>query len=212
MSISNENIGSVNHKIIFFFMPESIVFNKPNKNDDVDSITLKSISPYFYWCSAHEFPDFEVENKYLFQYQIYSVEGAKIVPCEIFQKWRRNKNQVREDVAYFIEEWDDHKRLLTTPENNKERPNEGFYNKIYDFNSFAQFVAKSIISLQNLYIKQASVINFDILQKEYWKMIAMNKNEIYNTIPDFTAKKLKRNKKVVSKKRPIKKNKTKKSK
>jgi hypothetical protein len=203
----NEDIGSVNHKIIFFFMPESIVFNKPDRHDDVDEITLKSISPYFYWCSAHEFPDFEAEYKYLFQYQIYSVEGAKIVPGEIIQKWRKNKNQIREDIMLFIEQWNEHKRILTAPENNKQKTNESFYNKIYDFNGFAQFVAKSIIGLQNLYIKQASIINFDILQKEYWKMIAMNKDEFYDTIPDLKTKNKRNSKKSISKKPAVKKKK-----
>jgi hypothetical protein len=205
-----EDIESVEYKMIFFFMPETIVFNKAQKGDDIDLVTLKSISPYFYWCSAQEFTDFEPKYRYLFQYQMYTVEGSKIVPGEIFQKWRKNKNNIREDLMQFIEEWSDHKRLLTSPENKKENSNENFYNKTYNFKDFAKFVAKSIISLQDLYIKQASIINFDLLQKEYWKMVAMNKNEIYNTVPDFKIKKTLPNKKrklkkdTVKRKKPLK--------
>lgn len=195
---------NIKHKIIFFFMPESIVFGKAQMGDDIDLVTLKSISPCFYWCSAHEFPEFEQEYRYLFQYQIYSLEGSKMEPSEIYQKWHKNKNKIREDIMSFIDTWQSHKRILMAPENKNEKDeiHNGNYNKIYNFKEFAPFVAQSIFKLQKFYIEQASMINFDVLQKEFWKMIAMNNSMLgdYKTID--CSKKIK--KPVKKKKRNVK--------
>lgn len=167
--------NQIKHKIIFFFMPETIVFQKPKKNDDPDWMTLKSISPLFYWCSAHEFPDFDKNYKYLFQYQIYSIESRSIIPNEISQKWCKTKNEIRDGIISFLEMWGDHKRILLNTILNKDSLEFHNNNEIQNFSSFANFVGKSIFDLKHFYIKQASAeINFDILQKEFWKTIALN--------------------------------------
>jgi hypothetical protein len=41
------------------------------------------------------------------------------------------------------------------------------------FINFATFVAKSILSLQNLYIKQSEHGNFEFIQKKFWENTAM---------------------------------------
>ena len=178
-------------------MPEYIVFKKPSKSEDIDVSTLKSISPCFYWCSAHEFPEFELGHKYLFQHQIYFLEGSEIISGEVSQQWHRSKNQIREDIISFIESWSTHKRILIGPEN-KESTSANYFNKIYHFTEFAEFVGQTIYKLKKDYIEQASLINFDLLQKEYWKMIAINnnnKNENYSTVLNTRAKKSKSTKK-----------------
>lgn len=206
------NIKDVKHKIIFFFMPESIVFETVKDNDDVDLAALKAISPCFYWCSAHEFPGIKSKNKYLFQYQIYSIDAYKIIPGEIYQQWYSNKNQIRSDIISFIEFWDDHKRLLMAPEDLEPNDkNITSYNKIYNFSEFASFVGKSIFKLQPIYKEQISLVNFDSLQKDYWKMIALNNAEIngnYNTVLKTNKTKIKK-KLSPKKKEKIKNNETK---
>lgn len=210
MDDSEENVDEIltefkqiKHKIIFFFVPENIVFEKPKNGDDPDQITLKSISPLFYWCSAHEFPNFDKKFRYLIQYQTYSIENGNIIPNEIAQKWCNSKHQIRDGIIAFLEIWSDHKRLLLNTILNKDSLEFHNNNQIQDFSTFANFVGKSIFDLKHFYIKQASSdMNFDILQKEFWKMIALNSsNNIFDKSNlDFSVKKEK-NKKTVIKKR-----------
>jgi len=201
--------SKIRHKIIFFFMPETIIFQKPKQSEDPDWITLKSISPLFYWCSAHEFPDFDKNFKYLFQYQIYSIESRSIVPNEISQKWCKTKHEIRDGIVSFLDMWGDHKRLLLNTVLNKDSLEFHNNNETQDFSTFANFVGKSIFDLKHFYIKQASTeMNFDILQKEFWKTIALNSsNNIFENKyplpqPEVKAKKTaKKPKSAVRKKR-----------
>ena len=210
-----EQFSQIKHKILFFFMPESIVFQKPKRNEDPDLVTLKSISPLFYWCSAHEFPDFDKEYKYLIQYQLYSIESNTIVPHELFQKWCKTKHEIRDGILSFLELWDDHKRILLNTILNKDNIEFKNNNQIQDFSTFANFVGKSIFDLKYFYIKQAAAnMNFDILQKEFWKTIAMNSSDnifekkIQNPLPEESASKRKKRKntKPIIKKKKCKKN------
>lgn len=190
-------------------MPENIVFQKPKQNDDPDWVTLKSISPLFYWCSAHEFPDFDKNYKYLFQYQIYSIETQSVIPNELSQKWCQTKNEIRNEIISFLEMWSDHKRILLNTVLKTDILEFQNNNEIQDFSTFANFVGKSIFDLKHFYIKQASTeINFDILQKEFWKTIALNSsNNVFENkypLPEpekITKKTTKKQKTTVRKKR-----------
>lgn len=197
--------SQIKHKIIFFFMPENVVFEKPKSSDDPDWITLKSISPLFYWCSAHEFPDFDKKFRYLIQYQTYSIENHNIIPNEVLQKWCSTKYQIRDGIISFLDMWTDHKRLLLNTILNKDGLEFKKNNQLQDFSTFASFVAKSIFDLKHFYIKQTASnnMNFDVLQKEFWKMIALNSSNNF-----FDKKELeqeeKKLKKIVKKTKNIK--------
>lgn len=209
-SIMSE-FGKIKHKILFFFMPESIVFQTPKKNEDPDLVTLKSISPLFYWCSAHEFPEFDEEYKYLIQYQIYSIENQNIVANDLFQKWCKTKYEIKDGVMSFLEMWNDHKRLLLNTILSNDSIEFKNNNEVQDFSSFASFVGKSIFDLKNFYIKQAATdMNFDVLQKEFWKMIALNSsNNIFDKqSSNYINDDKKINKKATTKKKTTNKNKT----
>jgi hypothetical protein len=197
-----ENLKSIRHRILFFFMPESLLFEKPTSKDDPDLIFLKSISPLFYWCSAHEFVDFDSDYKYLIQYQTYSVENQNIIPGEVIQKWSKTKYEIKNLMINFLNIWPEHKRILLNGTAEKENNNR----KIFYFSDFAHFVAKSIFNLKHFYIEQAnsSGKNFDALQKDFWKMIALNsynyttqKKEISKNIPTKRKRNSTNNKKTV---------------
>lgn len=160
-------------------MPESIVFLSPSKNDDNNAKILKSITPYFYWCSAHEFDSTYSDNKFLFQYQIYFIENKNLIPGEVVQKWFSNKSNIKISIIDFIEKWNEHKRILIDP-NSKDK-NEisetkadlPFNKENYcSFSKFAKFVAESILNLKNIYIQKCDEKNFDFLQKKFWQTMA----------------------------------------
>jgi hypothetical protein len=212
------------HKTLFFFMPEKISFLKKEVLDDENQALLKSITPYFYWCSAHEFKDIQTNNKFLFQYQIYSIENRQIVPGEVVQKWFSNKNAIKISVINFIELWHDHKRLLfdikkisefSISKNNIKTLDEsidGFddldldsKNNFEYFSYFATFVAQSIISLKNLYIKQVEDGSFEFLQRKFWESIAIYYQNVFSDINDNNHTKSKNKKKITKKPRKTKK-------
>lgn len=198
-----QSLKSIRHKILFFFMPESIIFEKPTSKDDPDLIFLKSISPLFYWCSAHEFLDFETDYKYLIQYQAYHIENQNIVPSEVVQKWSKTKYEIKDLMMNFLNMWPEHKRILLNGSAEKENNDR----KIFYFSDFAQFVAKSIYNLKNFYIDQAnsSGKNFDALQKDFWKMIALNGyNYIAEKENDSKKSPIKRKKNSKKSQKPIK--------
>jgi hypothetical protein len=182
---------NISNKILFFFMPETITFFKALKNEDLNGTILKSICPYFYWCSAHEFQGFEPKNKFLFQYQVYSIENRKIVPGEVVQEWYENKNSIKLSVMNFIEKWDDHKRYIVgqykdskekfISEDNKDdffenknlsQHGENSKDNLDNFINFAHFVGKSILHFQPIYIKECEEKNYDFLQKKFWESMA----------------------------------------
>jgi hypothetical protein len=170
----------IEHKILFLFMPDSIVFEKQNASEDPDVTLLKSISPYFYWCSAHEFPNFSKEYRYLIQYQLYTVDSGKIIPNEIAQEWHTNKNQIKYSMISFLDSFENHKRLLLNPDgvnannNSKNKSETSSYNKISQFSNFSKVIAEWIFHFKNNYISEVEGGNFNTMQKDFWKMIAMN--------------------------------------
>lgn len=179
-----EDYLSLKHKILFFFMPKSIVFTKREPKDSDNIALLKAVSPCFYWCSAHEFLTEHEENKYLFQYQIYFISGQDIEPAQIIQRWSKSKNEIRNEIFAFLDMWrEDHEKALISPnapvQNIKfetQISTSGDFNSIYNFSDFAEFVAKSIFHFKNNYVQQAKLMNFDFVQKEFWKHIALNSN------------------------------------
>lgn len=168
------------HKILFFFMPKNIVFTKKDKNDTETVTMLKAVSPCFYWCSGHEFITEYAENKYLIQHQIYFINGNKIEPALISQHWAKSKNEIRSGIFSFIEMWseEDHEKVLLTPKYNflttKNITTFDYLNNTYKFSEFASFVAKSIIEFKDFYIKQSQNLNFDSIQKEFWRQVALD--------------------------------------
>jgi hypothetical protein len=201
---------NLKHKILFFFMPKTIVFTKREFKDTDNIAILKAVSPCFYWCSGHEFLTDNAENKYLIQHQIYFINGDNIEPAQINQYWSKSKNDIRNGIFSFIEMWrDEHEKVLMSPNMpnqhaklNEEIPANSF-NHIYNFSNFAEFVAKSIFSLKDSYIFQSKEMNFDYVQKEFWKHIALDLDackeiQTYLNIPTTNEhldnKKTKRNK------------------
>lgn len=214
---------NLQNKILFFFMPEMVTFFKPLKSEDSNSAILKSICPYFYWCSAHEFTNFNKNNKFLFQYQVYSIENKKIVPGEVIQEWHENKNGIKISIINFIEKWEDHKRIIlgkySDSNRNANEPNnidnlfddENAENKninIDNFMNFAKFVAKSIIGIQDVYIKECEARNFDFLQKKFWESMALYYQSVLINFNKSKTSTIKKTKKRIPKKAVNKKNET----
>jgi len=171
--------NDIKHKILFFFMPKSIVFTKKDKKDTESVAMLKSVSPCFYWCSGHEFLTKNEENRYLIQYQIYFINGKNMEPATINQEWYKSKNDIRKDILLFLDMWqDDHQKILLNPNDDFSTANNisnlDYLNKVYNFSDFASFVAKSIFALKDIYIEQANAMNFDIIQKEFWRQVALD--------------------------------------
>jgi len=175
---------TLKHKILFFFMPKSIVFTKKELKDSENVALLKAVSPCFYWCSAHEFLTEHEENKYLFQYQIYFLNGENLEPAKIIQHWSKSKNDIRNEIFSFLDIWrEDHEKALINPnmpiQNAKfetQIPTSSDFKSVYNFSDFAEFVAKSIYHFKNNYVQQAKLMNFDFVQKEFWRHIALNPN------------------------------------
>jgi len=192
------------HKILFFFMPSSITFLNNSKNDDEFNNDLKKISPFFYWCSAHEFKNLVSENKFLFQYQIYSIEDGQIYPGEVVQKWVANKNNIKFEIINFIEKWNTHERLIINAKAEEENVKNFITIPIKNntdmelFSTFAEFVGRSIVSLQNIYIKESSDNKLDLLQKRFWEDIAMQYKKLLEENAQLD-KKLKKTKKKIKK-------------
>lgn len=180
--INAEDLQKINHKILFFFMPENIVFFKKNEEDTDQTAKLKDIFPNFYWCSAHEFADPSFEKKYLIQYQIYSIENNDIRGERIDQFWASSKNEIRLHLISFLERWNDHKRLLLSSaisetkivENKNKLLAESGSGHKQNFLEFASFVARSIFNFKALYLQQAQSGGFELQQKEFWKNAAFH--------------------------------------
>jgi len=180
--IDIEGLQKIHHKILFFFMPENIVFFKRNAEDTDQTAKLKDIFPNFYWCSAHEFSDPSFDKKYLIQYQVYSIENNDIKGENIDQFWAASKNEIRLHLISFLEKWNDHKRLLLSSAisdvsitENKNKPlanNNAGYKQ--NFLEFANFVARSIFNFKSLYLQQAQSGGFELQQKEFWKNAAFH--------------------------------------
>jgi hypothetical protein len=220
---------NISNKILFFFMPETITFFKPLKNEDQNGAILKSICPYFYWCSSHEFENFEPKNKFLFQYQVYSIENRKIVPGEIIQEWHENKNGIKISIMNFIEKWEDHKRaVLGKYKDSKEKfisednrdlnnffdneslsqKNQNNKNNLDNFVNFAHFVAKSILYFQPIYIKECEEKNYDFLQKKFWENMTMYYQSVIFNLNSKKGKPRKKINKKITKSTKSKKNET----
>lgn len=178
-----EDAGDIKHKILFFFMPKHIVFAKKDESDTISSGLIKSMTPCFYWCSAHEFLTEHTENKFLIQHQIYFINGDETVSSEISQNWSNSKTPIRDRIISFLDTWNlPHEKILSLPDqpildikdidssHNYSKDN----NRIYNFSDFAGFVARSIIGNRNNYINQTKLMNIDFVQKECWKYIALN--------------------------------------
>lgn len=203
-----EDFLNLKHKILFFFMPKSIVFTKRELKDTDNVALLKAVSPCFYWCSAHEFLTEHQESKYLFQYQIYFLNGENIEPAKIIQHWSKSKNNVRNEIFSFLDIWrEEHEKALISP--NMTMQNIKFetqistsedFNSIYNFSDFAEFVAKSIYFYKNNYIQQAKLMNFDFVQKEFWRHIALNQDACKEIQKYLNTNIVQKTKKVVIKK------------
>jgi hypothetical protein len=193
------NDGKFNHKAMFFFMPEDITFIKPDHTDDESTSYYRSIMPYFYWCSAHEFPDLPKKYRYLIQYQNCFIDNGDVFPGEIMQKFCANKDGIRAGLHDFIEMWDEHKRIMLDPTkiismykadinninhlseelNNKNISASEFAEKIINgdnndsFIDFAKAIGKTIKTFQEIYVTQAKDKQCDLLQKEYWRSLAL---------------------------------------
>jgi hypothetical protein len=158
-------------------MPEVIAFFRKERKEDESTIFLKSITPYFYWCSAHEFKENKSKNKFLFQYQIYFIENKKIIPGEVIQKWYPKKNNIKIEIINFLNIWEDHGKILL----NHKKPNDqnvDYRKNLIDndfeyFSTFAHFVAKSIVELKEFYIQQSEEKELDLLQKKYWQNMSI---------------------------------------
>jgi len=197
------------HKILFFFMPDRVTFLSREKNDDETTESLKKISPYFYWCSAHEFKNIESTNKFLFQYQLYSIEDNEINPCEVIQKWFDNKNSIKIEIMNFIDLWGSHERIIINPKKNEEEANKNFISIPVDdfegmdyFSKFASFVAKSILNLKDHYIAESQNQKFDVLQKRFWEIMAIHYKELF--LRSVQDNKILKKKKPTKRKRNIK--------
>jgi hypothetical protein len=167
----SKQIENIKNKIIFVFMPENIVFEKTNKNENIEVSALKNISPFFYWCSAHEFEEFSPENKFLIQYQKFLIENNEIVPDELIQKWHGSKNSVRNELINFIDSWNEHKRVILGHSN------------IKNFLQFGEYIGKSIFNLKDFYVEEVAKNGYDFLKKDFWKTIALdhiNNNTVKN--------------------------------
>jgi hypothetical protein len=174
-----DNTNDVNHKILFFFMPKNIVFAKKEPQDTDAVSALKAVSPCFYWCSGHEFLTTHSENKFLIQHQVYFINGNSLEPASVIQDWSKSKHEIRNSLFSFLEMWSlDHEKVLLTPENKLSTTENitdlQYLNKVYNFADYASFVAESIFSLKNAYIEQARFMNFENMQKEFWKNVALN--------------------------------------
>jgi hypothetical protein len=163
----------IKQKQLFYFMPEAIVCLKPDPNCSDNEEILKSITPYFYWCAAHEFPDAKPEYRYLIQHQIYYVEGQEIDGGDVFQKWSGNKAEIRNCLTDFIDLWTEHKRVLVDPFLIANAENKSLIFDELNYCDFATAVGFTIFSFRGAYYKQVAAAKLDILQKDFWRIMAL---------------------------------------
>ena len=109
-------------------------------------------------------------------------------------------NNIKLEIINFIEKWNIHERVIINPKTEEESVKNFITIPVKSnadmelFSSFAEFVGRSIVSLQNIYIKESSDKKFDILQKRFWEDMAMQYKQLLkeNTPPDKKTEKQKR--------------------
>lgn len=206
--------------IIFFFMPQSIVFFVDSKNDSQKMRIFKKMSPYFYWCSAHDFGENCTDNRYLFQHQVYLIECGETYDSEIEQSFFSTKEELRNALTDFLSDWIEHERMLLNVnyprningdnESLKEDKNLILIDKNeYDFTNFANFVGSAIYETRKSYINMCQEGRFDLLRMNFWKEeYARHEKTIQdlqlkiNDLESISVKKPKKNESINNNKRP----------
>lgn len=196
------------HKMMFFFMPDTIVFEQEAQNESEENKYLLEITPYLYWCSAHDFTEVaktskSPDKKYLFQYQIYSVNNKGIEESETKMFWFQHRNEITAKLIDFIDRWKTHKRRLVDPYEVADRYAKTSLNPD-NFMFFSVAAGYTLGSFRDLYVSNCNEGDFDTLQLKFWRTMAcLNYDNIHNKklalddkLTDNTIKKRGRPKKI----------------
>lgn len=167
---------TLKNEMIFFFMPGKLAMTREYEGDTEDDKVLRTICPYYYWCSSHEFTKpVDPSCKFLFQYQTYFVEGFGAKASEIVQKWAATKGEIRNYLHTFLDLWVDHKRILLDPF--ELAHSNGLTMDSANFADFANAAGSAVSNFQHEYWKQNVNEEYDVKQKHFWRNQAIYNNQ-----------------------------------